>query len=85
MFVFFSHIMTAGLFAELGAALTLAQKDGKPKIFALADEIPEAMFHYHSATQWKKILMRYLSNSTDNTPRILLLICYSIGHYRGVA
>ena len=52
--IFLAHYDGTGLFAELGAALMLAQKDSKPKVFAIADEIPEAMFHYHPAIQWKK-------------------------------
>jgi hypothetical protein len=52
--IFLAHYDGTGLFAELGAALMHFQKHAKPKIYAVANEIPEAMFHYHPAIHWKK-------------------------------
>ena len=39
----------AGVFAELGTALVVAQLHGKPDICAVAREIPLARFTYHPA------------------------------------
>lgn len=41
-----------GVFTELGAALALAQLHGKLKLYAVAREIPPAMFQYHPAITW---------------------------------
>ena len=54
VYILLAHHDGTGVFAELGSALTLAQLHGKPLIYAVAREIPEAMFHYHPAINWCK-------------------------------
>lgn len=46
-----AHEDVTGLFAEIGAALALAQFHGKPRIYGITTTIPDAMFHYHPAIQ----------------------------------
>jgi len=52
VYIILAHEDGTGLFAELGAALALAQFHGKPSIYAVAPVIPAAIFHYHPAIRW---------------------------------
>lgn len=45
VYILLAHHDGTGVFAEPGSALTLAQLHGKPFIYAVAREIPEAMLH----------------------------------------
>ncbi len=59
--IFLAHYDGTGLFAELGAALMQAQLQQKLKIYAVATDIPEAMFHYHPAIIWKSTIDEVLA------------------------
>ena len=52
IYILLAHRDWTGAFSELGAALAFAQLHGKPQIYAVAREIPPAMFHYHPAIKW---------------------------------
>jgi len=52
IYILLAHHDGTGVFTELGAALALAQLHGKPQIYAVAREIPPAMFHYHPEINW---------------------------------
>lgn len=54
VYILLAHFDGTGVFTELGAALALAQLHGKPVIYAIATEIPPAMFHYHPSITWKR-------------------------------
>lgn len=53
VYILLAHHDGTGVFSELGAALALSQLHGKLKIYGIASDIPEAMFHYHPAIIWK--------------------------------
>ncbi len=53
-YIYLAHHDGTGLFAELGAALSVAQLHGKLRVYGVTREIPEAMFHYHPAIVWKQ-------------------------------
>lgn len=55
VYILFAHEDGTGVFTELGTALAIAQMFGKLRIFAIASDIPEAMFHYHPLITWVKI------------------------------
>jgi hypothetical protein len=61
VYILLAHHDGAGVFTELGAALALAQLHGKLRIYAIAKEIPEAMFHYHPAIVWKETIEEVLA------------------------
>ena len=52
IYILLAHPDGTGVFTELGAALALAQLQGKLKIYAVAREIPPVMFHYHPSIHW---------------------------------
>ncbi len=56
VYIVLAYVDGMGVFVELGAALAIAQLHGKLKIFALAETIPPAMFHYHPLITWVKSL-----------------------------
>ena len=61
VYILLAHHDGTGVFTELGAALALAQLHGKPKIYAVAAEIPPAMFHYHPAIIWNETIEEVLA------------------------
>ncbi len=61
VYVLFAHEDGTGVFAELGAALAIAQLHGKLKIYAVAETITPAMFHYHPLITWVKSLDEVLA------------------------
>lgn len=56
VYILLAHEDGTGVFAELGAALAVSQLQGNLKIFAIAESIPPAMFHYHPLITWVKNL-----------------------------
>ncbi len=56
VYILLAHFDGTGVFTELGAALALAQFHGKPLVYAVAKEVPPAMFHYHPAIVWKETI-----------------------------
>jgi hypothetical protein len=53
IYLLLAHADGNGVFGELGAALASQQLHGKLRIYGVAREIPEAIFHYHPAIVWK--------------------------------
>lgn len=60
VYIVLAHHDGTGLFAELGAALAIAQLHRKLRIYGVSREIPEAMFHYHPAIVWKESIEEVL-------------------------
>ena len=56
VYILLAHCDGTGVFAELGAALALAQLHGKLIVYGVSSDIPEAMFHYHPAIVWKETI-----------------------------
>ena len=56
VYILLAHYDGTCVLAELGAALALAQFHGKPLVYAVAKEVPPAMFHYHPAIVWKETI-----------------------------
>lgn len=62
VYILIAHFDGTGVFAELGAALGPAQLHGKPRIYGVASEIPQAMFHYHPAIIWNESITDVFSD-----------------------
>ncbi len=54
IYIILAHDDGNGVFTELGAALATAEIGKKLIIYAVAREIPDAMFHYHPLIHWKQ-------------------------------
>ncbi len=61
VFILLAHHDGPGVFTELGAALATYQLQQKPKIYAVAREIPEATFHFHPHIVWKQSIDEVLA------------------------
>jgi hypothetical protein len=49
VYILLAHADGTGVFAELGAALASHALTGSPRLYAVAEEVPNTMFHYHPA------------------------------------
>lgn len=56
IYVLFAHEDGGGVFTELGAALAVSQSLGKLRLFAIAESVLLATFHYHPLITWVKSL-----------------------------
>ena len=61
VFILLAHHDGPGVFTELGAALATYQIQQKPRIYAVAREIPEATFHFHPHIVWKQSINEVLA------------------------
>lgn len=53
VYILLAHEDGNGVFTELGAALAARQMGADIKIYAVAEAVPAAMFHYHPAILWR--------------------------------
>jgi len=70
VYVLLAHHDGPGVFTELGAALASFVLRGTSIIYAVAKEIPEALFHYHPAVVWKPDVDALLADIDSKYPSV---------------